>query len=215
MSFWISFTLVSLVLLLAAESRASQRGKWLTKPLASTGFLCVAYTAGAFQSAYGISVFVALVLSWLGDVLLIPRLQRSFLFGLISFLLGHLVFGVAFARLGLHWLWTLGAVFVTVVIAVAVMFWLKSYVKPQMKIPVMAYIVVISSMVVLAVGSYGVHGIFWIPLGAILFYLSDLAVARYRFVAPAFVNRLWGLPCYYGSQLIFAYSCSLFTIGSL
>jgi hypothetical protein len=41
---------------------------------------------------------------------------------------------------------------------------------------------------------------------AVLFYLSDLSVARDTFVAPGFVNRAWGLPLYYGAQLIFACS---------
>ena len=44
--------------------------------------------------------------------------------------------------------------------------------------------------------------------GAGLFYLSDLAVARHRFVRPAFVNRALGLPAYYVGQLLLA-----FTIG--
>jgi hypothetical protein len=45
-----------------------------------------------------------------------------------------------------------------------------------------------------------------IPLA---FYLSDLAVARDRFVARAFVNRLWGLPLYYAAQILFAVSTRL------
>jgi hypothetical protein len=44
---------------------------------------------------------------------------------------------------------------------------------------------------------------------AVAFYLSDLAVARDRFVAPGFRNRLWGLPLYYGAQLLFVWTVSL------
>lgn len=40
--------------------------------------------------------------------------------------------------------------------------------------------------------------------GAFLFFLSDLSVARERFVAPGFANKLWGLPFYYGGQLLLA-----------
>jgi uncharacterized membrane protein YhhN len=40
--------------------------------------------------------------------------------------------------------------------------------------------------------------------GAALFYLSDLAVARQRFVAPGFENKLIGLPLYYAGQLLLA-----------
>lgn len=45
--------------------------------------------------------------------------------------------------------------------------------------------------------------------GAVLFYLSDLAVARDRFVKSSFLNRALGLPTYYLGQLLLA-----FTIGS-
>jgi hypothetical protein len=40
--------------------------------------------------------------------------------------------------------------------------------------------------------------------GALLFYLSDLLVARDRFVRPGIVNRVVGLPLYYAAQLLLA-----------
>jgi uncharacterized membrane protein YhhN len=45
-----------------------------------------------------------------------------------------------------------------------------------------------------------------LAVGAALFFASDLAVARNRFVAKAFVNRAWGLPAYYAGQLLIAWS---------
>jgi hypothetical protein len=41
-----------------------------------------------------------------------------------------------------------------------------------------------------------------------MFYASDLAVARDRFVARVFLNRAWGLPLYFGGQLVIAASMS-------
>jgi hypothetical protein len=41
---------------------------------------------------------------------------------------------------------------------------------------------------------------------AVAFYISDVSVARDRFVAPGFGNRIWGLPLYYAAQLLFALS---------
>ena len=72
-----------------------------------------------------------------------------------------------------------------------------------MRPPLLAYVVTISLMVVVAAGAMGAGGVL-IPLGALLFYVSDLAVARDRFVAPGFANRLWGLPLYYTATLILA-----------
>jgi hypothetical protein len=40
--------------------------------------------------------------------------------------------------------------------------------------------------------------------GAILFYVSDLAVARHRFIQRSFINRALGLPIYYLGQLLLA-----------
>ena len=42
--------------------------------------------------------------------------------------------------------------------------------------------------------------------GAVLFFLSDLGVARDRFVSPGVWNRAVGLPLYYGAQLLLAAS---------
>jgi uncharacterized membrane protein YhhN len=45
----------------------------------------------------------------------------------------------------------------------------------------------------------------WIvAAGAVLFYLSDLAVARDRLVAKTFGSRTWGLPAYYFGQFLLA-----------
>ena len=43
-------------------------------------------------------------------------------------------------------------------------------------------------------------------IAALGFAISDVSVARDRFVAPGFVNAAWGLPLYFASQLAFASS---------
>jgi hypothetical protein len=42
--------------------------------------------------------------------------------------------------------------------------------------------------------------------GALGFMASDLSVAQARFVAPGFRHTAWGLPLYFGSQLLLAWS---------
>jgi uncharacterized membrane protein YhhN len=75
-------------------------------------------------------------------------------------------------------------------------------VEGKLRGPVMAYIVVITGMVALAAGSRSA----WIAAAATAFFVSDLSVARDRFVAPGFGNRLWGLPLYYSAQILFVLS---------
>ena len=81
-----------------------------------------------------------------------------------------------------------------------------------MKLPVLAYVAVITLMVVGAWAVFerpsslpltGKTLIFW---GAVLFYLSDLFVARDQFIRQAFSNRLIGLPLYYTGQFLLAFS---------
>ena len=45
-----------------------------------------------------------------------------------------------------------------------------------------------------------------VAAGALLFYVSDLAVARHRFVKAELLNRAIGLPLYYAGQVLIAMS---------
>jgi hypothetical protein len=45
--------------------------------------------------------------------------------------------------------------------------------------------------------------------GALSFYVSDVFVARQRFIKTEFLNRLVGLPLYYGGQFMLAFSVGL------
>jgi uncharacterized membrane protein YhhN len=198
-------TAIGLAGTLAAEKAEYQLGKWICKPLASAGFIAFAVSCGALQGSYGRWVLAGLVLSWFGDVLLIPSAQASFRAGLVSFLLGHVAYVVAFAGLGVAWL-LLGVAAVPAVLLAWVVFrWLRPGLG-KMAGPVAAYVTVISAMVTLAVATVPAPA-GWVRLaGAVSFYVSDLSVARDRFLAPGFINRLWGLPLYYGAQLLLAWS---------
>jgi uncharacterized membrane protein YhhN len=106
--------------------------------------------------------------------------------------------------------------------------WLWPHLGADVRGPVVAYIAVITAMVAAAAGAVAgalngpsilvvaAHtsgtpfpGWLWptaVMTAAVAFYLSDVSVARDRFVAPGFGNRIWGLPLYYAAQLLFALS---------
>jgi uncharacterized membrane protein YhhN len=201
---FVLLTVVAVAALLYSEANGHRVGVWIAKPLASTGFVCAALAAGALDTPYGKLVLLALILSWLGDVLLIEA--KTFLPGLVSFLLGHLAFAVAFAVRGIVPLVAVGTGALLLVPMGIALRWLAPHVPPKMKLPVQAYITVISTMVMCAAGAAWAAGMPAILIGAVAFYLSDLAVARQRFVAKSFTNKLWGLPLYYGAQLILAWT---------
>ena len=208
MTLAIAVTAVGLAGALLAERAGARAAMWLTKPVASAGFLLAAWLAGAEGSDYGRLILAGLVLSWLGDVLLIPRARAWFLAGLGAFLLAHVVYAVAFALRGVSPRATAVACVPIVVVGVLVLRWLRPHVPRRMRAPVVAYVVAISTMVALAIGTFAARGDLRVLAGAILFWISDLFVARNRFVSPGLENRVMGLPPYYAAQLLLAASCS-------
>ncbi len=199
-------TLAALGLLLWAEARDHAPTRRIAKPIASTGFILVALAAGAMDDAYGQAILAGLVLSWVGDVCLLSPRNTWFLAGLSSFLLAHVAFGGAFVVEGPAWGWVGRAALPLVAIAWLVRRWLTPYVPSGMRRPVDAYIVVITAMVALSIGATMADGSSRIAIGAIMFFLSDLSVAQDRFIRRRFVTKLWGLPMYYGAQLVLASS---------
>jgi uncharacterized membrane protein YhhN len=198
-------TTVGLVVLLYGEWKDKPGLRALGKPLASLGFLVAAIGFGALESRYGKLVLAGLVLGALGDVFLLGHARQFFIGGLVSFLLGHVVYVVAFASLGLD----ASAAAATAVAMVVVLFFVGRWVfphAPEMRAPIAAYMLVIGLMCVAAVGAGGAGAPWMIPVGAIMFTASDIAVVRDRFVSRGFINRAWGLPLYYAAQLLIAWS---------
>lgn len=196
---------------LAAEYRGSTLAGWLTKPFASAAFVGLAAAAGAFDTPFGQVLFAGFVLSFLGDVLLLQH--ATFLLGLGSFLLGH----VAFAAGATTFLRPSGAFEAAAPgLAVAALLmlllgrlawnWLSPFLTGFMRRAVLAYLLTIGTMVVLTIGAAAVGAPLLLPAGAILFAISDLAVARERFVVSTIGNKVWGLPFYYGAQVLLALS---------
>jgi len=182
---------VGLVGLLFGEWKDQPGVRAVSKPLASLGFIVAAIGFGALDSRYGNIVLAGLVLGAIGDVCLLGQAKKYFIAGLVSFLLGHVAYVVAFSGLPISPTPALIAVFPH---------------APGMRVPIGIYMLVIAAMCVVAIGA-GAAGAPWmIPVGALMFAASDIAVVRDRFVASGFMNRLWGLPLYYAAQLIIAWS---------
>lgn len=190
--------------LLAAEWSGSKMLAAITKPLASTGFLVAAAGAGAMKSRYGKWIVAGLALGWVGDVALLSRGKTGFLLGLGSFLAGHVAYAGAFVVRGVSLPATVGAAVVLVGPALVIWRWLEPHIADDMRAPVIAYVTVITAMVALAWGTHLVVPSMVLVLGAVGFFLSDLSVARDRFMGTGFANKAWGLPLYYAAQLALA-----------
>ncbi|MBK6916950.1 MAG: lysoplasmalogenase [Deltaproteobacteria bacterium] len=199
---------LALAALLMAEQREHAALQRVAKPLASLGFLWLAWRVGAGEHDFGRVLFVALVACALGDVCLLSRRPAWFLAGLSAFLIGHAGYAWAFASRGVAPTPALALAAVLALPAWAVLRWLRPFLEPGMRVPVLAYVVAITAMLACAWTCDAGHATPWIRAGATAFYLSDLAVARDVFVRREFFNRAWGLPLYYGAQVCIAIAAS-------
>lgn len=208
-SLFVALTASSVAALLVAIRRRRPLGIWVFKPLASSAFLGVAITSGALESRYGTLILTALVLSWLGDLLLIPHGRGvAFKTGVLSFLLAHVMYLGAFIGLGFDARALAAATMAVAVAAALVVPRLRDSIPHDLQAAVFAYIAVISAMLAAAAGASAAAGLPALFVGALLFYVSDLCVARERFLTTTFANQLVGLPLYYAGQVVLAATCA-------
>jgi uncharacterized membrane protein YhhN len=174
----------------------------ISKIAASAAFVILGVLRWSPGDATGAWLVGGLVLCAAGDLCLLS--DRTFDLGLVSFLLGHLAYVAGFhAALPLAD-WPLVILAPLALAGAGAIAWLWPHLGRR-RIPVAAYIVAITSMVWGGMSVSWAGALGWTAAaGAILFYLSDLAVARHRFVHPSFVNRALGLPAYYAGQLLLA-----------
>ena len=197
--------------LLVAEWADSRIAKIAAKMSAASAFIAMALACGALESSYGEILLGGLVLCWIGDAcLLSPGQSTGFLAGIGAFLLGHLVYAIAFYQLGFDWTGLLIGALVIGGLAVVALRWLRPKVPDDFQIPVISYIGVISVMVIASIGAVAAGAPIILAIGAIVFGISDLFVARQRFVSSGFVNAAVGLPAYFGAQLLLAYTPTIY-----
>lgn len=138
-------------------------------------------------------ILAALIFSLFGDCFLLfeGEFRSFFIFGLVSFLIAHVLYSLAFFRdfkndpqasklFGHVMLFLMG------VFSLSFYTWIRDYLK-DLRLPVMAYMFVISVMAILAGYRYrrvNLLSFRLIYFGAIFFVLSDSALAFNKFVEP-------------------------------
>ncbi len=205
-------TILGVGAMFVADRTGKRAFEFVGKPVASLAFLAlgihVASSEALLVSGPGSPVttaFVAaLALSLVGDMCLMFKTDASFLAGLGAFLLGHVGFLVAFVLRGVSLGHVAAMAIPCIALGAVVWRWLAPHVPKPMVVPVLAYMSVISGMVACAIGTHGFRPAPYLVLAAVSFFVSDLAVARQKFVNPSHTNRYWGLPLYFGAQLLFA-----------
>ncbi len=196
------------VAMLLAGERAGREALRVPAKLAASAVFVLAAVARYRGGPYDAWLVLGLLLCAAGDAALLH--PRGLAPGLAAFLLGHLAFLAAFHALEPLHRWPVNRLAPVIVVSGIAVNRLWPHLG-RLRWAVLAYVTVISLMVWGAAATLGGGGgAARLRLGgAVLFYLSDLFVARDRFVRRAFMNRALGLPLYYAGQLMLA-----FTAGS-
>ncbi len=171
--------------------------------VASGSYVLAAVVGGGLRYRYGLLMTVGLVFCLLGDLLG----PGNFMLGLYAFVVAHFGIAGALFSFGIDWrrarfalpgaLLTSGAVY---------FFWLGPAVPVAEQPQIIGYTLVITTMLVAAGSARRFRGIRVAQLGAVLFYLSDVFLANWRYVNTARWNMFVCYPLYYTACVLLAVS---------
>lgn len=184
--------------------------RWLiygAKPATTSILLLIALSATTPVSQfYQMAVSAGLLFSLAGDIfLMLPR--DRFIAGLVSFLLAHLCYIAAFGA-QVTWPFLSGWGLPVVIFAVGVYQLLAPHLG-AMRPPVLGYMTVISLMAWVAITLFVQQRALWTlaaASGAVLFVISDSALALNRFRQRFWSAQLVVLGTYYLAQWLIALS---------
>lgn len=206
---------------LRAEYRFDRRTYLPLKLVCSLCFLTVGLISAALGRtgpvpAYDGLMIGGLVLSLIGDVLLAWSTERSFfILGLLSFLVAHVLYSTAFTLANGFSAWDL-LLLAALLVGCFAAYKVLALDLGKLKIPVIAYLLVISFMLTKAVSSLYLGGIdalarWLVVVGAVLFFISDGVLALIKFQRnPARADRAINLSTYYLGQILLALSLFFF-----
>lgn len=173
---------------------------WIFKPLATLLVIAHAWPRGRDQLSARHWVRLGLIWSLVGDVALLWP-DKGFLPGLVSFLLAHLAYLMAFTRgTRLAQLRTPFAAYALVAAVVLAALW--PGVPVALRWPVLAYVLCLGAMAAQAavVWRTGRERGAVLAAGGALFMLSDALLATNKFAGPLPLASLWVLSSYWAAQ---------------
>jgi len=196
----------SAALTIIAKMRESTRGEYLFKPLTTVLIIALAVVANdPISSTYKALIVAGLVASLAGDVFLM--LPDRFVPGLLSFLIAHIFYIIAFTHesSGMAPIWYV----VPFILYGAVMLrWLWPDLG-SLRVPVVVYMGAILIMAYQAANRWietSQDGTLFALAGAYLFVASDSALAVNTFRGRFRGADFWVLSTYFAAQILIAWS---------
>jgi len=215
--FLIPVLAITVFFLIRCELKGNRQQVYFFKPVSTilVIFMALLSMADPFRyPEYTIGVGTGLFFSLGGDIaLMFQDNKKYFKMGLILFLLAHIIYAVVFTLVGCFSGLSVISTLVLLLSGLGIYRLIQNNLGP-LKVPVIAYILIISVMTIQAVSTFAAPGITnfhasMIVCGAVLFYISDVILAVNRFWRPWKYNRI-SLVFYYAGQMLIALSASYF-----
>jgi len=196
-----------------------QKRTLITKGLSSLLFIAIgvcSYIVTDAPANYALWIVAALVMGMIGDLFLVfPNILKSFILGLVAFLIGQIIYGVVFLRFNGFMIYDV-LIYVSLVGASFFAYSKSNLELGRMKKPVLFYVLIIAFMFTMAIstlykGGFNTPTTILITVGASLFLISDVVLAFVRFqkdAAPCLRGINLGL--YYSGQILLALSVLTF-----
>lgn len=196
-------TLISAIITIYAKLRENELLQFIFKPLTMIAIiLLVFFNSSSPMSFYEKAILTGLIFSTIGDVFLIKD-KQFFVQGLVSFLIGHICYIVAFWT-NPHWLSLI--FYLTYIFFFLSILWKD---LGKLKIPVIIYSTAIALMSWMALSrtiENHNHHTFHAFLGSFMFVISDSLLAYNKFKKPFRFAHLFILGTYFLAQWLIALS---------
>lgn len=200
---YIGFSVVYLLIILFGREDIA----WFLKPFLLPFLLYLVYSFENFPSKK--ILLTALLFSWIGDIILMfaDKGELYFIFGLVAFLISHIMYIIVFNKQlkteiyknKAFFLMGIGVVLVYLITMITLL--LPSL--GELKVPVIAYAIIISTMLLFAFKG----SLYWrnpaniyILLGAIIFVASDSILAINKFYTTLPFASFWIMTTYLAAQ---------------
>jgi len=195
----LSMTAVIAVIDWIIVSRNNRGAEFLFKPLVMIGLIATTVAMNPSSEFAQFMIIAGLFFSLFGDVcLMVPK--DLFLFGLGAFFVAHLFYIVALLALGVSVIWMVaGIALMAAMLGIVGRKVIAGAAKSDASliVPVAAYMLVLSLMVVSAFGT----ALFFAIVGALLFAVSDTVLGWTRFVEDFARSRLVVMTTYHLGQV--------------
>ncbi len=210
MVIWLILALFAASLQVIAVQKNKKKLEFFSKPTVMVCLLIWLYASTGLRGNpfwFGLGILLSLV----GDVVLISPSDRMFVLGLIAFLFTHIFYIIGFKDELLSFTaWSFVLIFFIYLNGLRLLRRIVGTMRAKqlnsLVNPVILYSLVISLMLFAALSTifdpvWKTRAAFFVSVGAFLFYLSDLILAWNKFVAPVKNGHILNIVMYYLGQV--------------